>query len=52
MSLTKKNTKRSAVKRTAVKTVIVTKSTHTGPSLFPEKVKLANALLAKTKLLP
>jgi len=52
MSLTKKNkSRRSSVKRTENKTIIITKSRSTGDSPFAKKVKAMNTLLGKAKLL-
>jgi hypothetical protein len=52
MSITKKHTdKKPVLKIKSDKNIIVSKSISAGNTLFPEKVKSMNALLAKAKLL-
>ena len=52
MSLTKKDTsRRSSLKRTENKTIIITKTKSAGGSPFAKKIKAMNALLGKAKLL-
>jgi len=52
MALVKKNkSRRSSVKTTENKTVIITKSKSGDNTSFPKKVKAMNTLLAKAALL-
>jgi hypothetical protein len=52
MSTTRKHTDKKPVLRIKTdKNIIVSKTISTGNTLFPEKVKSMNALLAKAKLL-
>jgi hypothetical protein len=56
MSLAKKNInslRKGAAKRKGTAGVVITKTQHpANATLFPDKVKLVNELLAKAKLLP
>lgn len=52
MTLVKKNAVgRPSVKKAGGKAIIVTKSTATGSTSFPKKVKAMNILLAKATLI-